>query len=216
MTGFGKHTVTFGNKKINVEVKSLNSKTLDISTRIAPLYREKEIEIRQLISDTLHRGKVEFSIWVDKDNVASAMPINADLVEYYYQRINEIAYHKDISLTMDWATLLRLPEVMTRTEVEELTDEEWTAARTAITEAIAQLMDFRQQEGAALQKKFTEKTTIGEVLAENEKLSEVLIGFGMHCFGCPMSQMETLSEAAMVHDLDLEYMLAVLNEENNK
>lgn len=67
-----------------------------------------------------------------------------------------------------------------------------------------------------MKKKFTEKTTIGEVLAENEKLSEVLIGFGMHCFGCPMSQMETLSEAAMVHDLDLEYMLAVLNEENNK
>jgi uncharacterized protein (TIGR00255 family) len=170
MTGFGKHTVTFGNKKINVEVKSLNSKTLDISTRIAPLYREKEIEIRQLISDTLHRGKVEFSIWVDKDNVASAMPINADLVEYYYQRINEIAYHKDISLTMDWATLLRLPEVMTRTEVEELTDEEWTAASEAIRQALAQLTEYRNHEGAALQKKFEEKIeNIARLQKELEK-----------------------------------------------
>ena len=170
MTGFGKHTVTFGNKKINVEVKSLNSKTLDISTRIAPLYREKEIEIRQLISDTLHRGKVEFSIWVDKDNVASAMPINADLVEYYYQRINEIAYHKDISLTMDWATLLRLPEVMTRTEVEELTDEEWTAASEAIRQALTQLTEYRNHEGAALQKKFEEKIeNIARLQKELEK-----------------------------------------------
>ena len=170
MTGFGKHTVTFGNKKINVEVKSLNSKTLDISTRIAPLYREKEIEIRQLISDTLHRGKVEFSIWVDKDNVASAMPINADLVEYYYQRINEIAYHKDISLTMDWATLLRLPEVMTRTEVEELTDEEWIAASEAIRQALAQLTEYRNHEGAALQKKFEEKIeNIARLQKELEK-----------------------------------------------
>ena len=64
-----------------------------------------------------------------------------------------------------------------------------------------------------MKKKFTEKTTIGEVLAENEKLSEVLIGFGMHCFGCPMSQMETIAEAGMVHGLDIEFMLNKLNED---
>ena len=157
MTGFGKHTVTFGNKKINVEVKSLNSKTLDISTRIAPLYREKEMEIRQLISDTLHRGKIEFSIWIDKSELAAAMPINADLVEYYYQRINEIAYHKDISLNMDWSTLLRLPEVMTRTEVEELSEDEWVVASEAIRIALNQLVEYRCHEGAALQEKFEEK-----------------------------------------------------------
>lgn len=170
MTGFGKHTVTFGKKKINVEVKSLNSKTLDISVRIAPLYREKEMEIRQMISDSMIRGKIEFSIWIDKDEVSSAMPINADLVEYYYQRINEIAYHKDISLTMDWATLLRMPEVMSRTEVEELTDEEWNTASEAIREALSQLTEYRKHEGAALQKKFEEKiNNISQLQKELEK-----------------------------------------------
>lgn len=157
MTGFGKSTAAFGNKKINVEVKSLNSKTLDLSTRITPLYREKEMEIRQMIADALTRGKVEFAIWIDKDEASSATPINADMVRYYYDQINEIAYNKDISLTLDWATLLRLPDVLSRNEIEVLTDEEWLAARGAISDALKQLVDFRVQEGAALQKKFTEK-----------------------------------------------------------
>lgn len=157
MTGYGKASVTFGNKKINVEVKSLNSKALDLSTRIAPLYREKEMEIRQLLSSVLHRGKIEFCIWIDKDDMNTATPINADMVEHYYQQINEIAYHKDISLSLDWGTLLRLPDVMTKQEVEVLDDEEWDVARGAIDEALRQLVAFRKQEGEALQRKFTEK-----------------------------------------------------------
>lgn len=156
MTGFGKSAVAFGNKKINVEVKSLNSKALDLSTRIAPLYREKEMEIRQMISESLTRGKVEFAIWVDKDETQSATPINPEMVRFYYNQINEIAQSQNIPLQMDWATLLRLPDVLSRNEVEELTDEEWEAARKAIGEALNQLVDFRRQEGAALQKKFTE------------------------------------------------------------
>ena len=157
MTGFGKYSVTFGNKKINVEVKSLNSKALDLSTRIAPLYREKEMEIRQMVSDALTRGKVEFAIWVDKDEANTATPINPEMVRYYYDQIIEIAYAHDISLPLDWSTLLRLPDVLSRNEVEELTDEEWQSARMAIAEALKQLNDYRRQEGAALQKKFTEK-----------------------------------------------------------
>ncbi|MGM9714525.1 MAG: YicC/YloC family endoribonuclease [Prevotella sp.] len=157
MTGYGKASVTFGNKKINVEVKSLNSKALDLSTRIAPLYREKEMEIRQILSSALHRGKIEFCIWIDKDEMSTATPINADMVEYYYQQINEIAYNKDISLNLDWGTLLRLPDVMTKQEVEVLDDEEWEVARGAIDEALRQLVGFRKQEGEALQRKFTEK-----------------------------------------------------------
>lgn len=157
MTGFGKSVVTFGNKKINVEVKSLNSKALDLSTRIAPLYREKEMEIRQMVAEKLVRGKVEFSIWIDTDNTQKATPINPEMVEYYYQQINEIAYNKEISLDLDWYTLLRMPDVMSHNEVEELSDEEWAAAKQCITEALTQLTDFRQQEGAALQLKFTEK-----------------------------------------------------------
>ena len=157
MTGFGKATAAFAHKKINVEIKSLNSKALDLSTRIAPLYREKEMEIRQLIADVLKRGKVEFAIWIDTDATGNNNTINADMVEFYYQKINEIAYHKDISLAMDWNTLLRLPDVMSRTETEELGEEEWAVALNTINEALAQLVEFRKQEGAALQRKFTEK-----------------------------------------------------------
>ena len=158
ITGFGKATVAYKEKKINVEVKSLNSKTLDLSTRIAPLYREKEMEIRQFIAKNLERGKIDFSIWIEKDVVADATPINMALVENYYQQIKKISAQTGIPEPADWyATLLRLPDVTTKTDVEELTDEEWKAAQQAIDEAVNHLIEFRRQEGAALQKKFTEK-----------------------------------------------------------
>lgn len=158
MTGFGKATVAYKEKKINVEVKSLNSKTLDLSTRITPLYREKEMEIRQFIAKNLERGKIDFSIWIEKDVVADATPINMALVENYYQQIKKISAQTGIPEPADWyATLLRLPDVTTKTDVEELTDEEWKAAQQAIDEAVKHLIEFRRQEGAALQKKFTEK-----------------------------------------------------------
>lgn len=158
MTGFGKATVAYKEKKINVEVKSLNSKALDLSTRIAPLYREKEMEIRQFIAKNLERGKIDFSIWIEKDVVADATPINMALVENYYQQIKKISAQTGIPEPADWyATLLRLPNVTTKTDVEELTDEEWKAAQQAIDEAVNHLIEFRRQEGAALQKKFTEK-----------------------------------------------------------
>ena len=158
MTGFGKATVAYKEKKINVEVKSLNSKALDLSTRIAPLYREKEMEIRQFIAKNLERGKIDFSIWIEKDVVADATPINMALVENYYQQIKKISAQTGIPEPADWyATLLRLPDVTNKTDVEELTDEEWKAAQQAIDEAVNRLIEFRRQEGAALQKKFTEK-----------------------------------------------------------
>ena len=158
MTGYGKVVVTFKEKKINVEVKSLNSKSLDLSTRIAPLYREKEMEIRQMIANALLRGKVDFSIWVEKDAGTDATPINAALVENYYQQIKTIAAKTGIPEPQDWFyTLLRMPDVMARIDTEVLSEEEWEAAHKAIEMALEQLVDFRQQEGAALQKKFTEK-----------------------------------------------------------
>ena len=158
MTGFGKATAAFKTKKINVEIKSLNSKTLDLSTRIAPLYREKEMEIRQYISKNLERGKVDFAIWIDKDATTDATPINAALVQNYYQQIKKISAKTGIPEPTDWySTLLRLPDVTTKTDVEELSDEEWEVAKNAICEAVNHLVAFRKQEGAALQKKFTEK-----------------------------------------------------------
>ena len=158
MTGYGKAVVAYKEKKINVEVKSLNSKSLDLSARIAPLYREKEMEIRRLLAQKLERGKVDFSLWVEKESTIDATPINAALVENYYKQIKAISASTGIPEPEDWfTTLLRLPDVTAKTEVEVLDDEEWEVAQQAINEAIEKLIEFRKQEGAALQKKFTEK-----------------------------------------------------------
>lgn len=158
MTGYGKATVAFEGKKINVEIKSLNSKALDLSTRIAPLYREKEMEIRNLIAKRLERGKVDFMLWVEKDVADTATPINMAVLENYYKQINTIAETTGIPLPADWfQTLLRLPDVLTKVEIQELSEEEWTVVNGAIHEAIDRLVDFRRQEGEALERKFNEK-----------------------------------------------------------
>lgn len=158
MTGYGKAVVAYKDKKINVEIKSLNSKTLDLSTRIAPLYREKEMEMRQTVAAALVRGKVDFSIWVEKDALTDATPINAALVENYYKQIKAISAQTGIPEPTDWyATLLRMPDVLLRTDTEQLDEEEWAAARRAIDEALAEITAFRRQEGAALERKFHEK-----------------------------------------------------------
>jgi len=170
MTGYGKAVVAYKEKKINVEVKSLNSKQLDLSTRIAPLYREKEMEIRQLVAKQLERGKVEFSIWIEKDAGTDATPINAAVVENYFHQLKAIVLQAGIPEPQDWLqTLMRLPDVTTRTETEVLDDEEWAVAQQAIVEALQKLTDFRRQEGAALQKKFTEKIdNIASLMAQIE------------------------------------------------
>ena len=170
MTGYGKAVATFGTKKICAEIKSLNSKAIDLSTRIAPLYREKEMEIRTLIAQQLERGKIDFSLWIEEESSALATPINKALVESYYQQIKAISEATGIPEPADWyATLLRMPDVLSRTEVKELTDEEWSVARGVVEEAIGKLMDFRRQEGTALEKKFCEKLdNIAALLASIE------------------------------------------------
>ena len=168
MTGYGKAVVEFGEKKINVEVKSLNSKTLDLSTRIAPIYREKEMQIRQMVAQALTRGKVDFSIWIEKDTVMDATPVNGALVANYYRQIKEITEQNNIPEPSDWlATLMRMPDVLTKTENETLTDEEWAAATKAIEKALDELKKFRLQEGAALQRKFNEKVDNIEALLKS-------------------------------------------------
>lgn len=170
MTGYGKYVVTFNEKKIHIEVKSLNSKALDLSTRVTPLYREKEMEIRQMIAKTLLRGKIDFSIWVEKDAASDATPINRTLVENYFKQIKEISDTTGIPTPNDWfGAILRLPDVLTKTETEVLSDEEWAVVRQGIQEAIGSLIEFRTQEGAALYKKFNEKiNNIAALLASIE------------------------------------------------
>ena len=159
MTGYGKATAELSDKKINVEIKSLNSKAMDLSTRIAPLYREKEIEIRNEIAKALERGKVDFSLWIDKKDACELVtPIHQDVVVAYYERIRTISETTGIPAPEDWfSTLLRMPDVMTKNDIQELSEEEWKAVHTTVLQAIQNLVDFRIQEGAALEKKFREK-----------------------------------------------------------
>ena len=158
MTGYGNAVVPYKDKKIHVEIKSLNSKQLDLQTRIAPLYREKEMEMRQMVTKALIRGKVDMSVWIEKESTVDATPVNGALVENYYRQLKDIAQKTGIPEPQDWMyTLTRMPDVLTKTDVETLADEEWAVARGAVAEALQNLVDFRKQEGAALQKKFTEK-----------------------------------------------------------
>ena len=159
MTGYGKATAELSDKKINVEIKSLNSKAMDLSTRFAPLYREKEIEIRNEIAKALERGKVDFSLWIDKKDACELItPINQDVVVAYYERIRTISETTGIPAPEDWfSTLLRMPDVMTKNDIQELSEEEWKAVHATVLQAIQNLVEFRIQEGAALEKKFREK-----------------------------------------------------------
>lgn len=160
MTGYGKSDAVYNGKKIHAEIKSLNSKNLDLSTRIAPIYREKEMEIRKLIAARLERGKVDFNLWVEKDAVQAAPVVNAEVVSNYLEQIRAISEAQCIpspSGQQIWDVLVRLPEITSSVSVEELTDEEWAVARGVVEQAVSNLVDFRIQEGEALCRKFNEK-----------------------------------------------------------
>ena len=158
MTGYGKSEAVFEGKKIHVEIKSLNSKSLDLSTRIAPLYREKEIEIRKMVAAALERGKVDMNVWVEK-TLQSSASINEEAVQNYVQQIRQISQNCGISEPQNnwWEVMVRLPETLLSSQVETLDEAEWEVVKKAIEEALDNLQDFRRQEGAALEQKFTQK-----------------------------------------------------------
>ena len=137
------------------------------------------MEIRAEIARALERGKVDFSLWVEKKEGADlATPIDQSLVQAYYNRIREICAATGLPEPADWVgTLLRLPDVLAKNEVQELTDEEWAQAHEAIRQAIDALVAFRKQEGAALEKKFREKiVNISALLAEVEPYEQERVG----------------------------------------
>lgn len=171
MTGYGKAEIHFNGKKIHAEIKSLNSKNLDLSARIAPIYREKEMEVRKFITAQLERGKVDFNLWVEKDQASSFLPINQEAVKDYTRQIRAISESNNIPFPEQgiWEVLIKLPETMQPNVVEDLTEEEWNAAYQAVAEAVGHLVEFRTQEGLALQKKFSEKIdNIERLLGEIE------------------------------------------------
>ena len=163
MTGYGKSVAEYEGKRITAEIRSLNSKALDLSTRVAPIYREREMEIRAMVSRRLERGKVDFSLWVEQD----AARVNLPVAQAYKNEIAEASQALGIAEPADWWPLLmRLPDVVEKAPQQELTDEEWQVAAGAVEAAIDALVQFRRQEGEALQRKFQEKLDrIGQLLS---------------------------------------------------
>ena len=169
MTGFGKAVSEFSNKKVVIEVKSLNSKQLDLYTKINYFYRSKELEIRNLVQQELGRGKVELSLVVDQVSEATAgVQINKVAFGNYVNQIKEISEESGVALPNDWFTVvMRMPEVLKAEQNEELSDEEWEQTLVAIKEALKALNEFRSQEGEGLKKFFIERIdTIRGYLAE--------------------------------------------------
>lgn len=169
MTGFGKGIAELSNKKIIVEVKSLNSKQLDLSTRVPSLYREKEMDIRSEVARRLERGKVELSIRTENIATETTSKINVGALKNYHSQIVEAAASAGIDTPQDWfSVLLRLPDILV-TESAELQEDEAAALMQAVKQALDQLEEFRMHEGKGLQEMFTRKLdNIGALLKEVE------------------------------------------------
>lgn len=170
MTGYGKAAAEVGNRKVIVEIKSLNSKAMDISTKIIPAYRDKELDIRSRITAALERGKVDFALYIDAANQTGAQTINAAVFNSYLQQIESLALKTEYRVPDDIiSTVLRMPEVLSSNQQEEVSDEEWQAVSKAVDQAINALVEYRKVEGAALEKKFREKiSNISTLLASVE------------------------------------------------
>lgn len=157
MTGYGKAEYEFQSKKITVEIKSLNSKQLDLNSRVPSLYKEKELDLRNEISRELTRGKIDLYISVDSVDEDMPVTLNSKLVKGYYQQVANISKELNLPLPDDIITsLLRLPDVL-KSEKQEVSDEEWAALVSCTSNAIKTLKEFRFQEGVALEKDISER-----------------------------------------------------------
>lgn len=150
MTGFGKTEFEAGSKKITLEIKSLNSKQLDISTRVPAIYREKDLEIRRMISEMLIRGKVDFALYLDNLGTESSSKINPAIISDYYRQLSEV--YRNLGLEVNESimqTIMRLPDTVKMT-YEELDESEWLIVRENLAKTLENLNAFRDQEGMAL------------------------------------------------------------------
>jgi uncharacterized protein (TIGR00255 family) len=173
MTGYGKSILNLPTKKITIELKSLNSKNLDLNTRIPGVYREKEVEIRRKLAKEVVRGKIDVSFFVETTSEESTTIINKSIVAHYMQQLNEIDSNSDtLSIAM------RLPDVL-KTEREELDETEWHVIENAFEEAIFQFQKFRDDEGEVLRNDFIfrieeiRKNLIEVIALDSERLDAV-------------------------------------------
>ena len=156
MTGFGKAVVEIPNKKITAEIKSLNSKQLDMSTRLPSAYREKELELRNRVSRRLERGKVELHVYVESLQEEATTSLNIPLMAAYKTQIEEMAQQLNIPVPADWYSLLmRFPDTVKTESLTTIPEQESEALIKAVDLAIEGLMQFRAQEGLKLEEFFT-------------------------------------------------------------
>jgi uncharacterized protein (TIGR00255 family) len=151
MTGFGKANLQLNNKKVTVEIKSLNSKGFDLNTRIPSVYREMELPLRNQIAQKLERGKIDFSIYIENNATENSHKMNVSMVLNYMNQLKTLACNTSETELLQMA--LTMPEVF-KTEREELDETEWQQIEIAIQEAISHILDFRQSEGKSLEKEF--------------------------------------------------------------
>lgn len=175
MTGYGKATGNYEGKKVSVEVKSLNSKSMDLYVRTAPFYREKELEIRQQVTALLDRGKVEVNVNIESTGATKSVEINKDLALAYYQDLkqtNDLLGEKSV----DYLSLIvKMPDIFMQAK-EEITSEENAFLTNLVAQACQQLNNFRRQEGEALEKEFTERINeIKTLLADVPKYENLRI-----------------------------------------
>jgi len=149
MTGYGKSVLELPEKKITIEIRSLNSKTLDLNTRIPSYYREKELEIRNIISEKIQRGKVDFGMQVELNPAARTQKLNADLIKQYISDFKQIT--PDVSEADLLPVVMRMPDVMNFSQ-EDLSEDEWEAIRNTVIDAVQALNAYRADEGAVLEK----------------------------------------------------------------
>ncbi len=153
MTGFGKATGQYGNKKLIIEIKSLNSKQTDLTVRMPNIYKEKEMEMRNLLYTKLERGKIEFNLFVENNGAETAYSLNTSLIKSYFESLEKISGELNHSNGNLLELAMRLPDVV-RTEREEVEDEEWKNIQKLALEACKKLTDFRAQEGDKLKIEF--------------------------------------------------------------
>ncbi|MBO7301369.1 MAG: YicC family protein [Bacteroidaceae bacterium] len=170
MTGYGKSVAIFQDKKICVEVRSLNGKAMDLSTRVASQFRSHEMEIRSFVTTMLERGKIDVSIWVEQGDKVEMPSINVAVMQGYLEQMSAASENLGIKLPENvLEVLLRMPEVIARKEVYEATDDEWNIVFDCLKKAVEELLEFRRQEGLALAVKFQEKiSNISQLLASVE------------------------------------------------
>ncbi len=151
MTGFGKATKQLPNKKINVEIKSLNSKGLDLNMRMPSVYREMELGLRNDISQKLERGKVDFSLYIEVTGEETSSKVNAPIIKAYINQMKAILPEADATELMKMA--VRMPDAL-KTERDEIDENEWAEILVVINEALENIQTFRKDEGKSLEKEF--------------------------------------------------------------